>query len=76
MLEELGIPCDTEWIGYGEPMKPTEYLAVNPMGKVPATKHKNALITEGAAICTYLADSYPEQGLAPVVGAPKLSSFR
>lgn len=75
MLEELGVAYDTQWIEYGDQMRSAEYLAVNPMGKVPAIKHKNALVTEGAAICTYLAVSYPEQGLAPKVGDPKLADF-
>lgn len=75
MLEELGVPYDTEWIGYGEQMKSPEYLAVNPMGKVPAIKHKNAVVTEGAAICAYLAVSYPEKGLVPALGDPKLADF-
>ncbi|PCI77144.1 MAG: glutathione S-transferase [SAR86 cluster bacterium] len=75
LLEELGVPYDTVWIEYGEQMKSAEYLAVNPMGKVPAIKHKNALVTEAAAICTFLAVSYPEQGLAPAVGDPKLADF-
>ena len=75
MLEELGVPYETEWIEYGEQMKSAAYFAVNPMGKVPAIKHKNAVVTEGAAICTYLAVSYPEQGLVPEVGDPKLADF-
>ena len=75
LLEELAVPYDTQWIEYGEQMKSAEYLAVNPMGKVPAIKHRNALVTEGAAICTYLAVSYPEQGLVPAVGDSKLADF-
>lgn len=75
LLEELGIPYDTEWIEYGEQMKSAEYFAVNPMGKVPAIKHKNTVVTEGAAICTYLAVSYPEKGLVPAVGDPRLADF-
>jgi len=75
LLEELGIPYDTRWIEYGEQMKSPEYLAVNPMGKVPAIKHKGVVVTEGAAICTYLAVSYPEQKLAPEIGDPRLADF-
>jgi glutathione S-transferase len=75
MLEELGVPYDTEWIEYGEQMRSAEYLTVNPMGKVPAIKHKAKLVTEGAAICTYLAVSYPEQGLVPKAGDPSLADF-
>ena len=46
-------------------MKAPEYLAINPMGKVPALSHGDAVVTETAAICTYLADAFPEAGLAP-----------
>ncbi len=53
----------------GEQRKP-EYLAINPMGKVPALKHGEALITEQVAIYIYLADLYPEAGLAPAIGDP------
>ncbi len=75
LLEELGVPYDTEWIEYGEQMKSPDYLAVNPMGKVPAIKHRNAVVTEGAAICIYLAVSYPEKGLVPALGDPRLADF-
>jgi glutathione S-transferase len=53
----------------GEQRKP-EYLAINPMGKVPAIKHGDALVTEQAAIYMYLADLYPEAKLAPAIGDP------
>jgi glutathione S-transferase len=46
-------------------MKAPGYLAVNPMGKVPAILHKGKIVTEGAAVCAYLADAFPEAGLAP-----------
>jgi glutathione S-transferase len=75
MLEELGVPYETEWLEYVEDMKSPEYLAVNPMGKVPAIKHKNTVVTEAPAICTYLAVSYPEKGLVPAVGEPRLADF-
>ena len=65
MLEEVGQPYRTEVLGYGEAMKSPEYLAVNPMGKVPAIVHKGTVVTEAAAICAYLADAFPEAGLAP-----------
>ena len=50
-------------------MKAPDYLAINPMGKVPAIKHGDTVVTEGAAICAYLADAFPEAGLAPPAGA-------
>ena len=64
MLEEVGQPYDTEVIPYEE-MKGAKYLAVNPMGKVPAIKHRGRIVTECAAICAYLADVFPDAGLAP-----------
>ncbi len=65
MLEEVGVPYDTEILQYGTTMKSPEYLAVNPMGKVPAIRHGETVVTECAAICAYLADAFPEAGLAP-----------
>ena len=65
MLEEVGAPYRVEVLGYGGTMKSAEYLAVNPMGKVPAIRHGGATVTECAAICAYLADAFPEAGLAP-----------
>jgi glutathione S-transferase len=64
MLEEVGEPYETEIIGYDQ-MKSDAYLAVNPMGKVPAIKHRGHVVTECAAICAYLADVFPEADLAP-----------
>ncbi len=67
MLEEVGQPYRTEVLDYGTTMKAPEYLAVNPMGKVPAIRHGDVVVTEGAAICAYLADAFPQAGLAPPV---------
>ena len=64
MLEEVGQPYDTEIVRYDR-MKNERYLAVNPMGKVPAIKHRGHIVTECAAICAYLADVFPEAGLGP-----------
>ena len=64
MLEELGEPYDTVIVDY-EKMKSPDYLAINPMGKVPALRHGETIVTEAAAICAYLADAYPAAGLAP-----------
>lgn len=69
MLEELGVPYDVKLLEYGSTMKAPEYLAINPMGKVPAIKHGDTVVTEVAAICTYLADAFPEKNLAPPVGS-------
>jgi glutathione S-transferase len=68
MLEETGVPYRTEILEYGKSMKGAEYLAVNPLGKVPAIRHGVAVVTETAAICAYLADAFPEAGLAPPSG--------
>jgi glutathione S-transferase len=65
MLEEVGAPYRTEILDYEKGLKAAPYLAVNPMGKVPAIKHGDTVVTEGAAICAYLADAFPEAGLAP-----------
>src|SRR6185503_7875808 len=53
---------------YGTTMKSADYLAINPMGKVPAIKHGDTVVTEVAAICAYLADAFPDKGLAPPAG--------
>jgi len=65
MLEEIGQPYDTEILGYSTSMKAAPYLAINPMGKVPAIVHNGKVVTEVAAICLYLADAFPAAGLAP-----------
>ncbi len=64
MLEEIGEPYDIHLLSLkkGDHHAP-EYLAVNPMGKVPALRHHDVIITEVAAICAYLADAYPKAGL-------------
>jgi glutathione S-transferase len=70
MLEEVGQPYRAEVLGYGDAMKSPAYLALNPMGKVPALTHGATVITEGAAICAYLADAFPQAELAPSPGDP------
>lgn len=65
MCEEVGVPYDTVLLEYGTTMKAADYLAINPMGKVPAIRHGDAVVTEAAAICAYLADVFPQAGLAP-----------
>jgi glutathione S-transferase len=68
MLEELGQPYDTEIVDFADIKNPS-YLTINPMGKVPAIRHQGTIVTEAAAICTFLADAYPQSGLAPPVGS-------
>lgn len=70
MLEEIGVRYRAEIVAYGPQMKGEAYRAVNPMGKVPALVHGDAVVTECGAICTYLADAFPEAGLAPEPGDP------
>ncbi|WP_129790824.1 glutathione S-transferase family protein [Sphingosinicella sp. CPCC 101087] len=65
MLEEVGEPYETVVLDYATTMKGSDYLAINPMGKVPAIRHGDTVVTEGAAICAYLADMFPDRGLAP-----------
>src|SRR3954451_13739452 len=72
MLEEVGEPYDVHLLSFakGENRAP-EYLATNPMGKVPALKHGDTVITEVAAICTYLADEFPAAKLNVPGGTPQ-----
>ena len=72
MLEETGEPYDLHLLklSEGDQLKP-DYLAVNPMGKVPALKHGDVVITEAAAICTYLADEFQGGRLNIPVGDPR-----
>jgi glutathione S-transferase len=75
MLEEVGEPYDTVWLNYGSTMKAPEYLAVNPMGKVPALRDGDTVVTETAAICAYLADRFPQRALAPPPGDPARAAY-
>jgi glutathione S-transferase len=68
MLEEIGEPYRVEVLDYATTMKAPAYLAVNPMGKVPALRHGDVVVTETAAICAYLADAFPQARLAPPPG--------
>ncbi|UQA55317.1 glutathione S-transferase family protein [Polyangium aurulentum] len=71
LLEELGAPHDLHILDMkkGEQREPA-YLAINPLGKVPAVKHGDAIITEQVAIVIYLADLFPEAGITPAIGDP------
>ncbi|CAN7594900.1 glutathione S-transferase family protein [Phenylobacterium sp. LjRoot225] len=68
MLEEVGQPYQTHVLDYGADIKAPAYLAINPMGKVPALVHGETVVTECAAICAYLADAFPQASLAPASG--------
>ncbi|WP_028605981.1 glutathione S-transferase family protein [Ottowia thiooxydans] len=69
MLEETGLPYETVLLDYDTTMKAPEYRAINPMGKVPAIKHGDTVVTENAAIAMYLADLVPGKQLSPPVGS-------
>jgi len=68
MLEEVGAPYETKILSFDKrEHKTPEYLAINPMGKIPAIVHNGVVVTEAAAICAYLADAFPGAGLAPAL---------
>ncbi|MEA3017437.1 MAG: glutathione S-transferase [Sphingomonadales bacterium] len=75
MLEEVGEPYETVLLDYASSMKGADYLAINPMGKVPAVRHGETVVTETAAICAYLADMFPDKGLAPPSGNPRRGPY-
>ena len=69
MLEEVGAPYETTILDYGTTMKDADFLAINPMGKVPTITHGEHVVTECAAICAYLAEAFPESNLLPTSDA-------
>jgi len=73
MLEEVGAPYRVHQLDYGTTMKAPEYLAINPMGKVPAIRHRGHVVTECAAICAWLAEAFPQ---ADLMGADRASFLR
>lgn len=75
MLEEVGAPYRAELMDFGPGLKDAAFRAINPMGKVPALRHGAAVVTETAAICAYLADAYPEAGLAPPPGSRDRAAY-
>lgn len=75
LLEELEVPYHVEWLEFGATLKSEAYLAINPMGKLPALTHGEAVVTETAAILTYLADHYADKGLIPPLASPARAAF-
>jgi len=75
MLEETGADYETKLLGYADSMKGPDYLAINPMGKVPALRHNDTVISEVAAICTYLADAFPDKNLNVPIGDPRRGPY-
>jgi glutathione S-transferase len=76
MLEELGVPYDVRVLDFDKrEHKTPEYLAINPMGKIPAIVHRGTVVTEAAAICAYLADAFPQAELAPALDDPARGTY-
>jgi glutathione S-transferase len=76
MLEETGAPYRVELIDLQKNQQKTpQFLAVNPMGKLPAIMHRGVVVTECAAICTYLADAFPAAQLAPKLDDPARGTY-
>ena len=75
MMEEAGLPYEGRIVAYGPEMKGAAYRAINPMGKVPALVHGGTVVTEIAAICTYMAEIAPDAGLIPAAGTPARGTF-
>jgi glutathione S-transferase len=76
MLEEVAAPYEVKLLSFekGEHKKP-DYLAINPMGKIPAIVHRGVVVTECAAICAYLADAFPASRLAPALEEPARGTY-
>jgi glutathione S-transferase len=76
MLEEVGAPYEIKLLEFekAEHKKP-DYVALNPMGKIPTIVHRGVVVTEAAAICAYLADAFPAAGLAPAIDDPKRGTY-
>jgi glutathione S-transferase len=76
MLEEVGVPYRFEVVNLeSQDQKKPGFLAVNPMGKVPAIVHRGTVVTECGAICAYLADAFPAARLAPPVDSPLRGTY-
>ena len=76
MLEEIGVPYEMKILDWKKnEVKSPEFLKINPMGKLPAIVHRGTVVTEGIAICTYLADVFPQAGLAPDFTDPARGSY-
>ena len=75
MLEECGAEYEVQVMGFDSTLKGPEYAALNPMGKVPTLRWGDAVITETAAICAYLADQFPDKQLAPPLHSPERGTY-
>lgn len=74
-LKILGVPYQRIELDYGADMHTPEYLAINPMGKVPALTDGDHVVTETAAICMYLADKFIEKGFVPAIDSPERAAY-
>ncbi|SNY44987.1 glutathione S-transferase [Arsukibacterium tuosuense] len=75
LLEELNVPYTVKVLEYGAEIKSAEFLALNPLGKVPVITHGDLVVTETAAICAYLADYFADKQLAPATDSPKRGTY-
>jgi glutathione S-transferase len=76
MLEEVNAPYEIKVVDFEKKEhKSADFLAINPMGKIPAIVHRGTVVTECAAICAYLADAFPAAGLAPATDDPKRGTY-
>ncbi len=75
LLEELNVPYTVKVLEYGAEIKSAQFLALNPMGKVPTITHGDLVVTETAAICAYLADYFADKQLAPAINSPDRGTY-
>ena len=76
LLDELGAPYDLHVLNMrGGELKSPDYLAINPLGKVPALTHGDTVVTESVAIALYAGDLFPQAGLTPAIGDPRRGSY-
>jgi len=75
LLEEIGTPYRVEIVDLDSDFRTPAFLALNPMGKVPVLTHGSAVVSESAAICAYLADAFPDAGLAPPPGSAARGAY-
>lgn len=75
LLEELNVPYQIKVLQYGPEMKSADFLALQPMGKVPVITHGDLVVSEAAAICAYLADHFADKQLAPAANSPERGTY-
>ncbi|MEZ4370136.1 MAG: glutathione S-transferase family protein [Polyangiaceae bacterium] len=76
MLEEVGAPYEVKLLRFDKlEHKAPEFLAINPMGKLPTIEHRGVIVTESPAICAYLADAFPAAKLAPAIDSAERGAY-